>query len=51
LTDVGKGVFMIGFASYFFERFPLAWRVTFGISSLIVIVLGILLYPEEGGNS
>ncbi|MBI4352540.1 MAG: hypothetical protein HY593_01310 [Candidatus Omnitrophica bacterium] len=30
ITDLGKAMFAVGVASYFFERFPFAWRIVMG---------------------
>ena len=50
LTDLGKAILVVGLASYFFEKFSPLWRVVFTISSVVLIVIGILLYPAEGGE-
>lgn len=50
VTDLGKAIFVVGIASYFFERFSLVWRVLFSIISIGMIFVGFLMYPEEGGE-
>lgn len=50
ITDLGKAIFVVGLASYFFERFPFIWRITVTILSVLFIFAGILIYPEEGGE-
>ena len=47
ITDLGKAVVAVGLASYFFEKFPLMWRITVGVLSILLIVTGIAIYPEE----
>ena len=49
-ADVGKGILVVGFASYFFKEFPFTWRVTISILSLGLIVVSICIYPEKGGE-
>ena len=50
VTDIGKAIFAVALASYFFEKFPLLWRVSVSVSSIIFIFVGILMFPEEGGE-
>ena len=48
ITDLGKAIFVLGFASYFFEKFPVVWRIVISCSSILFIFMGILIYPERG---
>ncbi len=48
ITDLGKAIFVVGLASAFFEKFPLGWRVTIGMASVILIFAGIVIYPGGG---
>ncbi len=48
ITDLGKAIFVVGLASYFFEKFPFVWRITISILSIIFIFAGIFFYPERG---
>lgn len=50
VTDLGKGIAVVGFASYFFEKLPFFWRIVVSMLSGGLIVVGILLYPEEGDD-
>ncbi|MBI3305351.1 hypothetical protein HYZ80_03475 [Candidatus Parcubacteria bacterium] len=46
ITDLGKAIFVAGLVSQFFEKFPWGWRMTISIMSLVLLVGGIVLYPE-----
>ena len=48
ITDIGKVIFAVGLASYFFEKLPIFWRITGIILSLIFIFFGVIIYPEGG---
>ena len=48
VTDLGKGIAVVGVASYFFEKLPLPWRILVGTLSILLICAGIMLYPETG---
>ena len=50
VTDLGKGIVVVWIASYFFERFPLPWRIFIGSLSFLLIWIGVVLYPGEGGD-
>ena len=50
ITDLGKAIFVVGLASYFFEKFPFLSRIAIPIISVIFIVIGILIFPEEKGD-
>ena len=50
IADLGKAIVAVGLASYLFEKFPMGWRVAFGVLSVVLIFAGILIYPEEGGE-
>ena len=50
ITDLGKAMAAVGFASYFFERFPLIWRIIFCALSVAFIFSGIALYPDKEGG-
>ena len=50
VTDLGKAVFVAGLVSAFFEQFPLAWRIVISVLSVVFIVAGVILYPEQGGH-
>lgn len=51
ITDLGKGVVLVGLASYLFEKFPFGWRIVLSVLSIALIVTGIVLYPERGDKS
>jgi len=48
VTDVGKGVVLVGLASTFFEKFPFGWRIAISVASVVLIVVGIVVYPGGG---
>lgn len=48
VTDLGKAVLVVGLASAFFEKFPMAWRVAISLISIVFIFVGVFLYPEDG---
>ena len=49
-TDLGKALFVLGVASTFFEKFPFVWRIVLTAFSVVLILVGILLIPIEGGD-
>ena len=51
VADLGKTLFGIGLASYFFEQFPLALRLTLGMACLIALLGSVFIQPRKrGGN-
>jgi len=48
ITELGKAIFVVGLASAFFEKFPFGWRVTISAVSVLLIVVGIVIYPGGG---
>ena len=50
VTDIGKAIFVVGFASYFYERFPIGWRIIISIINVMLIFSGIIMYPEKRGE-
>ena len=38
----------LGLASYFFERFPTAFRIALGIFGAVCLLVSVLIHPEEG---
>ena len=52
VADLGKAIFAIGLARYFFEKFSLSVRVLLGIACVILLLGSIFIQPrEEGGES
>lgn len=47
-TDLGKALIILGFASVFFEKFPIHLRIFFSLSSFALLVLGIFIFPGGG---
>ena len=45
LIDLGKGLVLLGVASYAFEKLPFFWRVTTGILSVALVFTGIWMHP------
>ena len=50
LGDLGKAVFAVGVASYFFNTFPILFRIALGIFCMISLVVSIIIYPNKGGS-
>ncbi len=50
ITDLGKAIFVVGLASYFFEKFPFGWRIAITILSILFIFAGIVIYPAKRGE-
>ncbi len=48
-TDLGKAILTVGFASYFFEKFPVYWRIAIPILGLCFLVAGVLLFVNRKG--
>lgn len=48
VTDLGKGIFVVGLAGYFFEKFPFSLRIALGILSIVLIITGIIIFPDGG---
>ena len=46
ITDLGKAIFVVGMAGYFFEKLPVMFRVSIGVLSVLFIFAGIIIYPE-----
>ncbi len=47
ISDLGKAVLTVGFASYFFEKLPLILRVVFTISGFVLIIASIHIYEKS----
>lgn len=47
VADLGKTLFGIGLASYFFEKFPLALRVALGIACVVSLVGCVFIQPRK----
>jgi len=50
LADLGKGILLVGFASYFFERLPVWLRVAFVGLGCLFFVTSIFILPRKGGT-
>ena len=50
VADLGKTIFAVGLASYFFEKFPIPVRVSLSILSALFLVLSIFIHPPKGGE-
>ncbi len=50
VTDLGKAIFVVGLASYFFKEFPFFWRFAITILSIIFIFSGVIIYPIKRGE-
>lgn len=50
VSDLGKAVVTVALASYFFKEFPLWLRIGVTIFGFILLLVSIVIVPEEGGN-
>ena len=50
VADLGKGILLVGFASYFFERLPLWLRVSFVSLGSLLFIVSIFIHPRKGGT-
>ncbi len=49
ITDLGKAILTVGFASYFFEKLPFNWRITVGCLGIFFLILGVVLFAYKKG--
>ena len=49
IGDLGKNILTVGFASYFFEKFPLSLRIGLCIIGRLCLCFGFLLKPANKG--
>jgi hypothetical protein len=49
VADLGKTLFGIGLASYFFEKFPIVLRVALSITWPLLLVSSVLIHPRKKG--
>ncbi len=47
VSDLGKAVLTVGFASYFFEKLPLILRVVFTIAGVTLIIYSVIIYEKS----
>jgi len=47
ITDIGKAILAVGFASYFFERYDIVLRSLLSFCALLLIFIGYILFPKE----
>lgn len=50
IADLGKTIFAIGLASYFFERFPLALKGALWLVCVVLLISGVFIQPREKGE-
>ncbi len=52
ITDLGKAILTVGFASYFFERLPLVLRIGLILLGFVFILCGIVIHErsKRGGK-
>ena len=50
VADLGKTLFGIGLASYFFEKFPLPLRVLLSAMWPLLLVSSVLIQPRKPGG-
>ena len=49
IGDLGKNILTVAFASYFFEKFPLALRFGLCIIACLLLYIGFLIQPSKKG--
>ena len=49
IGDLGKNILTVGFASYFFEKFPLSLRIGLCIIGCLLLYIGFLIQPAQKG--
>ncbi|MBI3020671.1 MAG: hypothetical protein HYY90_06880 [Candidatus Omnitrophica bacterium] len=47
LADLGKTIFAVGLASYFFEKFPFVLKAALWIVCVIVLISSVLIHPRK----
>jgi hypothetical protein len=47
VADIGKTIFAVGLASYFFEKFPFSLKATLWSICAISLTASILIYPQR----
>ena len=45
VCDLGKTIFAVGFASYFFEKFPIGGRILLSVVCFAMLVVSIFILP------
>ena len=50
LADLGKAMFTIGLASYFFERFSMALKIILWFACIFLLILSIFIHPATKGD-
>ena len=50
ISDLGKAVLTVGFASYFFEKLPATLRVGFIVAAVVFFVLSAIIIENKGGR-
>ncbi|MBI3313774.1 MAG: hypothetical protein HYZ83_06025 [Candidatus Omnitrophica bacterium] len=48
IADLGKAILTVGFASYFFEKFPLYMRIGFPLIGFILLFGGVVIHAWKG---
>jgi hypothetical protein len=47
VADLGKTIFAVGLASYFFEKFPLGVKIGLIISCMVLLVGSVFIQPKQ----
>ena len=50
VADLGKTIFAIGLASYFFEKFPSLLKLALWIICIILLIGSIFIQPKDIGG-
>ncbi|MBI5150690.1 MAG: hypothetical protein HZA28_07980 [Candidatus Omnitrophica bacterium] len=48
VADLGKTIFAVGLASYFFEKFPVPVKIALGLLGPLLIVISVFIHPRKG---
>jgi len=50
IADLGKTIFAVGLASYFFEKFSLALKIILWFACIFLLTLSIFIHPTTKGE-
>lgn len=50
VADLGKTIFAVGLASYFFEKFPSVLKGVLWFACLIALFSSVVLHPKKPGG-
>ncbi|OGW85673.1 MAG: hypothetical protein A3C35_01180 [Omnitrophica bacterium RIFCSPHIGHO2_02_FULL_46_11] len=50
VADMGKAVLTVGFASYFFEKLPIYYRISFPLMGVLLVIVAIFIHAMRKGG-